>query len=234
MNIISVFFDVVIILVVLLIIFISYKKGFALSVLGVIAWILALTIANAAAPITSEFAYDYVESIFLGDVDNTLDTDVSFGDIEENIKSLYEELPTITVNTMEFFGNTSEKVTENIKIKFSEATVITVRSIVDVAIKPVILSLLKSIFFLIFFIILLPLFQLLAKILSKFFKIPILSSLDKLLGGLLGLIKAIIFVVILSVALQLFITATNNQNEFMNYEILNSSYIFSLVDNYKF
>lgn len=235
MNLISIFCDIAIILAVLLIIFFSYKKGFALSALGLAAWILALIISQTASTPAAEFVYDYAETFFLGETNDRLDTNIVIDDdIGQKINYLYEELPQITVNTIEFFGNSPEKITQNIKTAFSDTALITVRNIIDVSIKPVILSLLKTIFLLIFFIILLPLLQLLAKIISKPFKLPVISSFDKVLGGLLGLIKGIIFIVIISILLRVIVTATNNQNEFINYDLLNSSYIFSLIDKYKF
>lgn len=235
MNFISAFFDIAIILIVLLIIFLSYKKGFALSALGLAAWILALILSTTISGPASKYAYNYLESSFLGEANNYLSDSVNVDDnFQDKISYFCDSLPDITADAINFFGNTPEKISENVKENFASSSAVTLRNIVDISIKPVILSLLKSVFILIFFIILLPLFQLLAKIISSFFDLPVLSSVNKILGAFLGLFKAIVFVIVLLILLQVFIAATSNRNKFINTEKLESSYIFSLTEKYDF
>ena len=59
-------------------------------------------------------------------------------------------------------------------------------------------------------------------------KMPAIGMLDGILGALCGVLKASIYLIIFSVLCFVLIIITRNELSFLNFEIINSTYLFFL------
>lgn len=232
MSIFSIVLDIALIFLILLITFLSYRKGFAISALSLAAWMAAIIIASFLSKPIAEFAYDSFKGKLLGETVTQLsDKEIVIDDsLQERIELIYNSLPEFTSEAISYLGIDPEKAADDIRQSFPIRSSVTIEDVLDMLIKPSIISLLEAISLIVLFIILLPLLKMLAKMISKLFDIPVVSSFNRILGGVLGIVKSIIVIMILSVAIHIFITATNDKNQFINTDILNSSRIFSFID----
>lgn len=101
-------------------------------------------------------------------------------------------------------------------------------------IRPVMLKTVKSIIFFIAFAIVCIAFSIISKLVRYIRRIYIIKAPDSFLGGVLGFTYAVLIIVILSTLCSIFIKLTADQNNILNTEIVEKTYIFKYAYNKSF
>ncbi len=101
-------------------------------------------------------------------------------------------------------------------------------------IRPVMLKTVKSVIFFIAFTIVCIIFSILSRLVRYIRRIDIIKAPDSFLGGILGFVYAVLIIVILSILCSIFIKLTADQNNFLNTEIIEKTYIFKYAYNKSF
>lgn len=186
-----------IIIAVLIVLFalIGMKRGIAITILNIAGIIVTAVSAYYLADMLSEFIYNtFVKQTV---TDNIQQLIIQSG-VEYAAENCLDTLPYWVYGIVSFitglFGAGKGGFQNNISA--SQFTSSNTVHLIESAVK----SAVTSVFNIILFILLVVLIYILVKIIIKkvavLFKIPVISQINKLLGGILGLIEGIVFVFI--------------------------------------
>ncbi len=189
------------------------KDGFAKTVVGFLGVFIALVLAGVLCKPVANLAYtSFVQKPVESTIENTItnytdgikESALSGQQMLEAVDKALEDAPKFLKNTLGL-----EKKRQELSDKIEEVYTADVgafaRSITEEVVKPPVISVVSAIVFVVLFLILYLICTLVSKSLKLVNKIPLLGSLNSLLGGIIGAVKGIIVVIILNWLLVAFI-----------------------------
>ena len=173
------------------------KKGVVKTVLDIVAVVLAVVLAGALAAPFAEGVYDaLLEDPVRERVEEALPES---GEAAASVQQVLEGLPEFVTDYLAQSGFDVDALTE--RVSESTRTEDAVQQIADSVARPVCVAALKAILFLMLGVVLLAVFQILADLVSKLFKVPVVRTLNAGLGAALGAVKGLFLVVLFSIFL---------------------------------
>lgn len=177
------------------------KKGFALTVLEVVAIIAALFCASYISEPIAHTSYD----MFLkGNIVKGINSEIDGKTAPANLGDIaFDTIPQYAIDFAECAGIDTRSVKENISNTISK----TVQGgkfkeigerVEENCIRPVAVPAIRIILFFILFVVFLLVFRLIAKALSKTVKLPLVGTLDTVLGGVIGALRGAAVLLIIS------------------------------------
>ncbi len=216
--------DVIVVLIILLFVFLSAKKGFVCTLIEVLGFFVAFFIAFSISTPIADSVYDnFLEQKFISKMANAAQYD--FKNAEIAVDKATQQLPNI-VTSNEYFEHSKQEILQevskqNVNTGNQLATIIS-----DSFLKPVMVSLISTIIKLVVLIILLFVIKFFAKTINKLFNFSVIGTLNKTLGGVLGLFKGTFFVIILCLVVDLTLSITKDGFSIFTTDTINSSYLF--------
>lgn len=201
---------IIIDVLILLVLFLCYKKGakdgFAKTLVSLLGFVIAAVLASMLCAPISEAVYDKTMSKPINDAvssaligDDALDKSSVTIAVEEGINSLPSFIRDITG-----LENKKGEIVANV----NESTNATALKICDTVcesyIRPVVIKILSVIVFLLLFVAVWLICKIVAKMLKIINKLPLLGGLNKLLGGIIGLIRGVIFALVICFCIVVF------------------------------
>lgn len=227
-------FDAAMIVVVIIIVAVSARRGFAISLLSTLSVSLAGFLSyKFTEPVSefiySSFLYSKIETK-LTEVLSGLSSDISFNG---KLNAMLESLPKGFVPISENFGCNVDGAVESIGIDSILSDNELVKLFIDNVASDIIKSVLEIIVFLVLFVVLSIILKNLSILLNRVVrKIPVVGKANIILGGALGLVKAVVIVFVLCISVSLIISSTDVV-ELKN--IASTSYVYRFVtDNNPF
>lgn len=177
------------------------KKGFVLTVLEVVAIIAALFCASYISEPIAQTSYDmFIKS----SVVKTVNAEISEKAVPANLGDVaFEAIPDYAVNFAECAGIDTQSVKISINNTISKAvqngkTDEIGEKVEENCVRPIAVPAIRIILFFILFVILLLVFRLIAKAVSKMVQIPVVGTLDTVLGGVIGALRGAAVLIIVS------------------------------------
>lgn len=177
------------------------KKGFVLTVLEVVAIIAALFCASYISEPIAQTSYDmFIKS----SVVKTVNAEISEKAVPANLGDVaFEAIPDYAVNFAECAGIDTQSVKNSINNTISRAvqngkTDEIGEKVEENCVRPIAVPAIRIILFFILFVILLLVFRLIAKAVSKMVQIPVVGTLDTVLGGVIGALRGAAVLIIVS------------------------------------
>lgn len=218
--------------IILVVIFASFvltavKKGFILSLLEFAAVILALVLAYNFSPKVAETAYDgFVKEATIKTIETQIEENVSLQETSTQAQLLLESIPDYMVSVADFMGVSVDDIKQSVaSSKLTSENIAT--ELVEKIAQPIIIGALTALSFVVLAIVLLFVLKFLAQIIAKIFKIPVIKTVNKLLGGILGACKG--FAVVLFICTILTVFFSSGDNELAT--AVNDSVVVNLIDN---
>ncbi len=223
----SIILDVILITIFAAFIFTAAKKGFMLTLLELLAVIVALAMSHQLSPVVAQATYDAVlEESLIKTVETQIDETLNISSTTAQAELLLESIPDFMVSFASSAGVDLEEVKTQISFeKFSSENLAT--ELVEKIAQPIAVGALTVIFFLLLSAVLIFALKWLAKLLSKLFKLPLIGTVNKVLGGVLGACKGVLVIVFVCTFLELIFA--NGDSEISN--AVNNSYVIGLLDN---
>lgn len=219
--------DGIIIIILILCVFLSVKKGFIPTAIEVVGFIAALIIAfTCSSPLTSIIYDNFIEPSVFTTVEKTIDntTDKSF----QAVDVVWEKMPEfITQN--DFFSLSKEDVINEIESKSDETNEQLAYHISNTIIKPPITKIISVLISIIILSLLSVLVKLFARNIKKIYKNTVVGDADKLLGGLLGIVKGAFFSMCFCLIISLLLSFNEDGFLIFRYDLINSTYIFKYL-----
>ncbi len=200
--------DIVLIAVVVVMVVLSAKKGFVASCLDA----LSLAISGIASYKLCEPAAKYAYDLFIGNLVKTefrqaLDDMSTSLSVKDKVAGMLNALPETAIKLMESKGMNIENLSGSVSSSLASNEEALIETVATTVGETIMLSFLNVVFFIILFILL----TIVVRLVSNFFsnnleKVPVVGSLDTLLGSVLGLIKALVVIVALNVLLYIIVS----------------------------
>jgi uncharacterized membrane protein required for colicin V production len=224
----SIILDVILITVFAAFVFTAAKKGFMLTLLELIAVIVALAMSYQFSPVVAQAAYDsVVEESLIETVETQIDETLNISSTTAKAEVVLESIPEFMVSFASSVGVDIETVKTQISsAQFSSENLAT--ELVENIAQPIAVGALTVIFFLLLSSVLIFALKWLAKLLSKLFKLPLIGTVNKVLGGVLGACKGVIVIVFVCTFLELIFA--KGDSEIAN--AVNNSYVIGLLDSF--
>jgi len=183
----GIMFDVILVLIVVVFIITSAKRGFLLSLLDLGAYIISLLVAM----FSSKYLARLIFNLF---IKNPVQTRVEDGLKAAAGKTLQEQTETIVSKIPKFivdvWSDTGSAISKEIESHGNSSAAY----ITDKIIEPVVNGLIGAILFFIIFFVVLVFTKWLARIISKVLKLPVAKQINMTLGGVFGFFKGSIAV----------------------------------------
>ena len=218
--------------IILVVIFASFvltavKKGFILSLLEFAAVILALVLAYNFSPKVAETAYDgFVKEATIKTIETQIEENVSLQETTTQTQLLLESIPDYMVSVADFMGVSVDDIKQSVaSSKLTSENIAT--ELVEKIAQPIIIGALTALSFVVLAIVLLLVLIYLAQIIAKIIKIPVIKTVNKLLGGILGACKGFAVVLFICTILTVFFASGDNELA----AAVNDSVVVNLIDN---
>jgi uncharacterized membrane protein required for colicin V production len=196
--------DLIIVAVILVTVFLGYRRGFIRTIIQLIGCVVAFALALSFSATVSTYIYDdllrdglheKIETVWNETVIEGAATSVT-----EQVESVLEELPSFVSATLD-----ADTLVAGIRdtVGLSETGTAVADYLVDTMLRPVIVAVLRFVSFLILYLVFMLLIRLLEKLLTPLIKLPLIRQTDGTLGAVLGLLKGIVFALVAVTIMQL-------------------------------
>ena len=223
----SIILDVILITIFAAFVFTAAKKGFMHTLLELLAVVVALALSYQFSPVVAQATYDgIVEKSLVKTVEIQIDETVNISSVTTQAEVLLDSIP----GFMASFASSAGVDLEGVKAQISSEKISSENlaiELVDKIAQPIAVGALTVIFFLILSAILIFVLKWIAGLLAKLFKLPLIGTVNKVLGGVLGACKGVLVIVFVCTFLELIFA--NGDSEISN--IVNNSYVVGLLDN---
>ncbi len=226
MNIVSIILDAAFVVTVLVMIRSAYRRGFLQSVVQTIGYIAASILAFWGSRVLSEAVYQlFFRDSLRGKLEEALIAASDSGDLAERLQKVAETLPQFLQNLLSSSGMGPDALAEQLHGSVEESAAQLSNVILETAIHPLLTMLLQGICFLILFSAAMVLVRCLVKLLRGVRHIPLVGTLNAVLGGVMGLIQAAVVWFVVAVAID-FIIALTGGFDWLNAQTVQEGFIF--------
>lgn len=223
----SIILDVILVTIFAAFVFTAAKKGFMRTLLELLAVIVALALSYQFSPVVAQATYDeIVEKSLVEVVETQIDETVNVSSVTTQAEVLLDSIPGFMASFASSAGVDLDEIKTQISSeKFSSANLAI--ELVDKIAKPIAVGALTAIFFLLLSVVLIFVLKWIAGLLAKLFKLPLIGTVNKVLGGVLGACKGVLVIVFICTFLD--IIFANGDGEIS--DMVNNSYVVGLLDN---
>lgn len=216
-------FDILIILILILFVVVGFFRGALKSVAGLLAFVAAILIAVYFSKLSANWFY---ETFILDELVNGVSTtlkDFSANSLTQGIEAFLQSLPKYIANAL-----TSSGVDlQNFFSEMYSSSADIISSSVETTLKPVFISIFTFVFGILYFLLVFIVLKVIVHFACKVAKLPLLNTVNRVLGCVIGLIYGVMFVLFIVI-----ITYFSNENfesftKISDFLKINNSYIFN-------
>lgn len=197
----------------------SAERGFVRTLLGLAGYVVALLVARYGSPYLAELLYENVvrDAIKL----------VLAGNLEEALAgggaSAGELVGLIPFALQRIMGGNAEDAAAQALDSGMEQVV---ETLINAALREPVLSILQGLTFLLLFSLVMLAVRFVSGLFYGVFKLPILGSVNAVLGGIVGVGKAVLVLILVALVAQLVILATGGGYPWLNPQVIDDTYVF--------
>ena len=228
----SLILDGIILVLVLISVFLSAKRGFVRTIIELAGFIAAIILSITVSGPLADFTYDkIVEPSVVKIVEESASAteENTEGNLEAMADSVWNALPQFVKNNSENSGISQDTFVDKIEIDTTDTVTAMAQKASQTVAKPIVTKLFSAFYGLILMVILFVLVKFLAKIINPLFNFSVISKLNRALGGVLGLIKGILVSVVFCIAVSLLVSFTKEGFLCFTPESIENSFIFSKI-----
>ena len=215
--------DGILIVCILLFLAIGIHRGFAKSLVGLIGTIAAVVLAVGLSGVVAQWVYS---SFFQPSLMQSLQEAVGTANSQAAARDVLAALPDWASQLLQDNGVTVPALA-GILAQGGEGAVITAEAVIS----PVMIQLLRMVAVVVLMVVFGIVVSLLARVIGQIFRLPLLRQIDSLLGAAAGLLQGVVFCVLACLVLQLWITATpDDQNPWLRASVEQSA-IYQTVES---
>lgn len=196
--------DLILLAVFIVAVVFSAKKGIVRTLLEIAAFVLSIFLAfQLAAPMAESFYDNFLEVRVQERIEEKLPAGNAVESNTEKAVAVLEGIPSFAKKYLENSGFNADALAQQIALgRYSNSSI--AEELEENFAKPASVAVLTATFFLLLCIVLCAVLQAIAGGISKLFKAPIVSTLNKGLGALFGAVKGLVIVCIAAILLSVF------------------------------
>lgn len=202
--------DIILLCVFLLFVAVGIRRGFIRSAAHFLGAAISAFLAAMLGGAAAQWVFDTLFRPSLIERISQSVSNIGNGDVGIAVESYLSSMPDFIVRALEGAGVTAATISGDIAAQSGQVSA----RIAD-ALAPVFVGFLKVLAVIVLFLLFMMLVRLLAEVLSTAFRLPVLSQVNGLLGGIFGFLLALISVWVVVSAVQVFtpMLSTDNQME---------------------
>lgn len=196
-------FDVIVLLIVALTVFLGYRRGFLRTIVQLVGCLLALILAFSFSQTVSTWVYDTMlrDTVYEKIETAWQDTTASgAATLSDKVESMTEALPGFVKSVWD-----PESVTKELQQFLNSGETAQSASVflTDTVLRPILVTVIRFIAFLILYALLMVAVKLLVKLIKPLSRLPLIRQADGVLGAVSGFLKGILFAFVAVTILQL-------------------------------
>ena len=223
----SIIIDLILIAIVALTAFISYKYGFMRTLIEMLGFIAIMVIVNSVSIPISEGIYDSFIDQRIVDASKKISVDT-----ENSGEEFWGSLPEFIKNENGIFGIQKEKIVNTFDEYVKSGITKTASKTSKELIKPIVVKPISLIVSLLLFFVLNPIVHFAAKLINGMVKKSFVRGLNSKLGFIVGLPKGILLTVSFAVVLLILVKLYPSGIWVFNKEAVDKSYIVGIISKY--
>ena len=174
--------DFLVLSVVVFFIILSVKKGFVLTVLDLLSYIISLVAASLLSKYLAKLIFDlFIKDPMTTRVQEGL-TAAANQTAAEQVTAVMQKIPLFILDV---WGDSTAKISETINAQGATAAA----AVTEKIIAPAVNALIGAVLFAVLFFAVLFFTKWISRLIAKTFKLPMIRQLNMFLGGVLGVIK---------------------------------------------
>lgn len=219
------FIDFVFAAIILICIIVAWCRGFVKTVVSFFGFIAAGVIAMLTCERVSNYLYTtFIEQRLYESIYKRVLELVPTGEIVESVQDIGTVLPqAIKV----LFDLAAAQAGERIGETLTGTAEAVSATVLDTLVAPLVLALLNMVMFFVLFGLLMVIVNVLVAVIGKIFELPVLSEINRVLGGVVGAVNGILVCMIAAALLSLYATVTADASSWVNSGILQSTTLAS-------
>lgn len=223
----SLILDIILLAVFAAFVFAAVKKGFIRTLLELVAVVAALVLAYQFSPVASQAVFDgMLEENMVTSIETQLSDNFDSTTVSKKAQAALDAVPDFAVSLASAAGVDIDSIKNNISTeKINSENV--ARELVEKIAEPIATGALTIIFFVLLACVLAIVFKMIAARIAKLFKVPLVGTVDKLLGAVLGICKGLVVLILICTVLE-FVFA-NGDGEFAS--AVSGSKVCEMLDN---
>lgn len=211
--------DFTIVILFFIFIFSGFRVGLVKSLLSLINIALSLFISIYVSFGLSNLIYNqFIKENLINELQTSIDNS------SINSESLISTFPNFISNSFSYYGITSKDLTDIINSGKEDIAY----QILDV-ISPMFIQIIHLSLSMVLFFVFIIIFNIMSKWILSIFKIPVLSQINHLFGGILGILKGYLIVTLLIFCLRSWAQSTNYNSNLFSYSSIESTFIFKHI-----
>lgn len=226
----SIVFDIAVVAIVVLLVFLGYRRGFVRTALNLVGHLAAAVLAFLlSSPIA-----DWIFRTFLrGSSVDLIVNGLSDMTAEQNLSEVVEKAFSAIPESIRTFA--PEGAFEDVRNQLMQ-TVPThseiANTIVDQLVAPIATTILQLLLFLILFLLFCVVVKLVSRMLKIIDKLPLIGSINSTLGLVVGLAEAVVFLAFFTGIVAMLIQMSGNQWAALNQDVVDQTFIFKYIYEY--
>lgn len=220
--------DIVVILILMLFVWLGYRRGLVRAVITLIGCVLAVWISSMLSPLIASGVFD---TFLRDDLQQTVTDQVSGTDavaLEEGIRAVLEDLPKPVQNFLEAYGAGSPaELAASLSGQVDGKTAVA-DIVMENIVEPVAVTMLTAGIFFLVFMLLMIVVRLIASMINRVFHLPVLRQLNGLGGAVIGVLEGCLMVLVVVTIVQL-ASYGAGADAWVTSKDIASSHLFSVV-----
>ncbi len=226
MNFVAYILDICFVASVVWMIYQSYRQGFLQSAVRTIGFLAAGIVAFAGSRILSEACYQlFFRDKLTATLETTILSAANTNDFTEKMQLVIDSLPSLVQNVLSATGVNADTLAGQLSGSAQQSAEQISQLVMETVLHPLIVTMLNGICFLILFGAVMILVRSLVKILRGVRRIPLVGSLNALLGGAMGIVEAAVVWYVVTIAIH-FVLDISGGFTWLNREIIQSTWVF--------
>lgn len=204
----------------------SARRGFIRMVVQLVGFFASILLANALSGPAAEYIFqNFMRERLVENVTQKIASAGSVNTFLQSLAALLESIPAFLVNTMEFAGFDSSAALSALTGSVEQLSV----NVVDTAIKPTCVALFSAICFLVLFSLFMFLTRMVARCFTSIRHIPLVGTVNSLLGGIVGGVEGIFTLYLIVMVLSVLMAISGDSIPILNRETIESTWLLRFM-----
>ncbi|MBQ2286089.1 MAG: CvpA family protein [Acutalibacteraceae bacterium] len=218
----SIILDICVVVLIIAIVLLSAKRGFARAAVELLGFIAAVFISLTISTPLSNITYDkIIEPSVVRSV-----SEITGASAGETADKVWDALPSALKNYSGKIGISKENLDKSISEDLASGVEDTAKGLSQNAVKPIAVRFISLIYSAVIFSVLVFVVKILAKYINKLFSFSVAGSLNRLLGGIIGIPKGIIIAALICTVISIIISFTDNGFLIFTKDAVGNSWFF--------
>ncbi len=217
---------------VLVLVITAYRKGFLRTLVQGVGHLASCVVAFVASRALAEACYKlFFRDRLISAIEKAVEDKAADVGLGEKLDAAVDALPKLLQTALAAAGINAETLSDQVSGQVAESARALSVSITDGVLYPILYMLLQGLLFLVLFAACMVLVHCLTKVLKGAERLPVIGTVNSLLGAVMGAAEALVVLFVAAVAVRLLLDVTGGFS-WLNENIVGQTYLFRYFYNF--